>query len=270
MDRTPNDDRADAGNPNNDAHWSNLDNHANQLNPEHETLVPSQSGRGLAPFVSWINPLKIPVSAVRFRPWPPSEQTNRPAFEWACSFLTMTVGRQTSRPALPRPGRRSPETGDWHECCCGLGEPLRFPLSRSCHGRSHRSHEGHEFAGRVGDQLPDAACQVSHGADRVDGRKHPAAGTRRLRARHARHPARGSRFVRIRRKRHDRRRASARSGLGRQLRSSLFKGICRCASHVGIPSHQDQGGESGLMHERARARRTCENGNVGPHASDAP
>jgi len=34
-------------------------------------LVPSQSHRGLAPFVSSLEPLKIPVSAVRFRPRPP-------------------------------------------------------------------------------------------------------------------------------------------------------------------------------------------------------
>lgn len=36
MDRTPNDDRADSMNPNNGSHQSSLDNHANQLNPEHE------------------------------------------------------------------------------------------------------------------------------------------------------------------------------------------------------------------------------------------
>lgn len=36
MDRTPNDDRSDALNDNNETYWSNLDNHAAQLNPEHE------------------------------------------------------------------------------------------------------------------------------------------------------------------------------------------------------------------------------------------
>lgn len=36
MDGTPNDDRSDSLNPNNDAYWDSLDNHSNQLNPEHE------------------------------------------------------------------------------------------------------------------------------------------------------------------------------------------------------------------------------------------
>ena len=32
MGRTPNDDRSDSMNPNNDAYWDSLDNHSNQLN----------------------------------------------------------------------------------------------------------------------------------------------------------------------------------------------------------------------------------------------
>lgn len=36
MDRTPNDDRSDSLNPNNDAYWDSLDNHSTQINPEHE------------------------------------------------------------------------------------------------------------------------------------------------------------------------------------------------------------------------------------------
>jgi len=34
--RDPNDDRADSMNPNNDAYHDSCDNHANQLNPNHE------------------------------------------------------------------------------------------------------------------------------------------------------------------------------------------------------------------------------------------
>lgn len=36
MARTPNDDRSDSMNPNNDAYWDSLDNHSNQLNPNNE------------------------------------------------------------------------------------------------------------------------------------------------------------------------------------------------------------------------------------------
>ncbi len=36
MDRTPNDDRSDSMNPNNDAYWDSLDNHSNQLNPNND------------------------------------------------------------------------------------------------------------------------------------------------------------------------------------------------------------------------------------------
>ncbi|WP_173496642.1 hypothetical protein [Shewanella sp. ISTPL2] len=36
MSRTPNDDRSDSMNPNNNAYWDSLDNHANQLNPNHD------------------------------------------------------------------------------------------------------------------------------------------------------------------------------------------------------------------------------------------
>lgn len=36
MGRTPNDDRSDSMNPNNDAYWDSLDNHSNQLNPNNE------------------------------------------------------------------------------------------------------------------------------------------------------------------------------------------------------------------------------------------
>lgn len=35
MGRTPNDDRSDSMNPNNDAYWDSLDNHSNQLNSNH-------------------------------------------------------------------------------------------------------------------------------------------------------------------------------------------------------------------------------------------
>ena len=36
MGRTPNDDRSDSMNPNNDAYQASLDNHANQLNPNND------------------------------------------------------------------------------------------------------------------------------------------------------------------------------------------------------------------------------------------
>ena len=36
MGRTPNDDRSDSMNPNNDAYWGCLDNHADQLNPNND------------------------------------------------------------------------------------------------------------------------------------------------------------------------------------------------------------------------------------------
>lgn len=36
MGRTPNDDRSDSMNPNNDAYWDSLDNHSNQLNPNND------------------------------------------------------------------------------------------------------------------------------------------------------------------------------------------------------------------------------------------
>lgn len=36
MARTPNDDRSDSMNPNNDAYWHSLDNHSDQLNPNNE------------------------------------------------------------------------------------------------------------------------------------------------------------------------------------------------------------------------------------------
>jgi hypothetical protein len=36
MARTPNDDRSDSMNPNNDAYWDSLDNHSDQLNPNNE------------------------------------------------------------------------------------------------------------------------------------------------------------------------------------------------------------------------------------------
>ena len=34
--RTPNDDRSDSMNPNNQAYWDSLDNHSDQLNPNNE------------------------------------------------------------------------------------------------------------------------------------------------------------------------------------------------------------------------------------------
>lgn len=36
MSRTPNDDRSDSMNPNNEAYDASMDNHANQLNPNNE------------------------------------------------------------------------------------------------------------------------------------------------------------------------------------------------------------------------------------------
>lgn len=36
MSRTPNDDRSDGLNPNNDAYDASMDNHANQLNPNND------------------------------------------------------------------------------------------------------------------------------------------------------------------------------------------------------------------------------------------
>lgn len=36
MSRTPNDDRSDSMNPNNEVYWDSLDNHANQLNPNND------------------------------------------------------------------------------------------------------------------------------------------------------------------------------------------------------------------------------------------
>ena len=36
MSRTPNDDRSDSMNLNNDAYWDSLDNHSNQLNPNND------------------------------------------------------------------------------------------------------------------------------------------------------------------------------------------------------------------------------------------
>lgn len=40
--RTPNDDRSDSMNPNNDAYWDSLDNHSNQLNPAHDAYYSSR------------------------------------------------------------------------------------------------------------------------------------------------------------------------------------------------------------------------------------
>ncbi len=42
MGRTPNDDRSDGLNPNNDAYQANQDNHSNQLNPNNDAY---QDGR---------------------------------------------------------------------------------------------------------------------------------------------------------------------------------------------------------------------------------
>lgn len=42
MSRTPNDDRSDSMNPNNDAYWDSLDNHSNQLNPAHDAYNSSR------------------------------------------------------------------------------------------------------------------------------------------------------------------------------------------------------------------------------------
>lgn len=43
MGRTPNDDRSDSMNPNNDAYDSSMDNHANQLNPNNDAYQGSSS-----------------------------------------------------------------------------------------------------------------------------------------------------------------------------------------------------------------------------------
>ena len=40
MSRTPNDDRSDSMNPNNDAYWDSLDNHSDQLNPNNDRKHP--------------------------------------------------------------------------------------------------------------------------------------------------------------------------------------------------------------------------------------
>ena len=39
MSRTSNDDKSDSMNENNDAYWDSLDNHANQLNPNHDEYL---------------------------------------------------------------------------------------------------------------------------------------------------------------------------------------------------------------------------------------
>lgn len=44
MSRTPNDDRSDSLNPNNDAYDSSMDNHANQLNPNNDAYQGSNNG----------------------------------------------------------------------------------------------------------------------------------------------------------------------------------------------------------------------------------
>lgn len=43
MGRTPNDDRSDSMNPNNDAYWDSLENRANQLNPNNELYQGGQT-----------------------------------------------------------------------------------------------------------------------------------------------------------------------------------------------------------------------------------
>lgn len=42
MSRTPNDDRSDSMNPNNDAYDDAMDNHANQLNPNNDAYQESE------------------------------------------------------------------------------------------------------------------------------------------------------------------------------------------------------------------------------------
>jgi hypothetical protein len=44
MGSTPNDDRSDSMNPNNDAYWDSLDNHADQLNPNNGILSKVSKG----------------------------------------------------------------------------------------------------------------------------------------------------------------------------------------------------------------------------------
>jgi len=43
MDRTPNDDRSDSMNPNNDAYDASMDNHSNQLNPNNDAYQGSDN-----------------------------------------------------------------------------------------------------------------------------------------------------------------------------------------------------------------------------------
>ncbi|MDH5651295.1 MAG: hypothetical protein OEZ39_05425 [Gammaproteobacteria bacterium] len=43
MSRTPNDDRSDSLNPNNDAYQSSMDNHSNQLNPNSDAFQGSDN-----------------------------------------------------------------------------------------------------------------------------------------------------------------------------------------------------------------------------------
>jgi hypothetical protein len=44
MGSTPNDDRSDSMNPDNDAYWDSLDNHADQLNPNNGILSKVSKG----------------------------------------------------------------------------------------------------------------------------------------------------------------------------------------------------------------------------------
>jgi hypothetical protein len=44
MGRTPNDDRSDSMNPNNDNYWDSVDNHSDQLNPNNERFQGGNSG----------------------------------------------------------------------------------------------------------------------------------------------------------------------------------------------------------------------------------
>ena len=44
MSRTSNDDRSGSMNPNNDAYWESLDNHANQLNPTNDANQGAEGG----------------------------------------------------------------------------------------------------------------------------------------------------------------------------------------------------------------------------------
>ena len=45
MDKSPNDDRSDSMNPNNDAYHDSMDNHSDQLNPNNDAYQGNDDGK---------------------------------------------------------------------------------------------------------------------------------------------------------------------------------------------------------------------------------